>query len=96
MYSTLDLSLKRHTSFLKLRVAYNKVYHKMLGLGRLSSASEIFVTNNILNFEALMENLFLHLLNACQSPTIPLFAQPNLTFGNKKTVWKSSTDKLYL
>ena len=54
MYSTLDLSLKRHTTFLKLRVAYNKVYRKILGLGRRSSASEMFVTNDILNFEALM------------------------------------------
>ena len=37
----------------KLRVAYNNIYRK-IGLCRRSSASEMFVTNNILNFEALM------------------------------------------
>ena len=31
-----------------------KLYCKILGLCRRSSASEMFVTNNILNFEALM------------------------------------------
>ena len=35
-------------------VAYNNVYCKILGLCPRSSASKMFVTNNILNFEALM------------------------------------------
>ena len=40
--------------FSKLRVAYNNVYRKILGLCRRSSASEMFVTKNILNFVAFM------------------------------------------
>ena len=44
----------KKATFSKLRVAYNNVYRKILGLCRRSSASEMFVTNNILNFEALM------------------------------------------
>ena len=39
--------------FSKLRVAYNNVYRKILGLCERSTASEMVVTNNILNFEAL-------------------------------------------
>ena len=45
----------KKATFSKLRVAYNNVYRKMLGLCRRSSASEMFVTNNILNFEALIK-----------------------------------------
>ena len=42
-------------TFSKLRVAYNKVYRKIICLCRRSSANEMFVTNNILNSEALMK-----------------------------------------
>ena len=45
----------KKATFSKLRVAYNNVYREILGLCRRSSASETFVTNNILNFEALMK-----------------------------------------
>ena len=44
----------KKATFSKLRVAYNNVYRKILGLCRRSSTSEMFVTNNILNSEALM------------------------------------------
>ena len=46
-------SIQKNT-FSKLRVAYNNVYRKVFGLKRRSSASEMFVLNNISNFEALM------------------------------------------
>ena len=48
----------KKATFSKLRVAYNNVYRKILCLCRRSTASEMFATNNILNFE---ENVFLHL-----------------------------------
>ena len=44
----------KKATFSKLRVAYNNVYRKVFGLKRRSSASEMFVLNNISNFEALM------------------------------------------
>ena len=67
----------KKVTFSKLRVAYNNVYRKILGLCRRSSASEMFLTNNILNFETLMRKSILDLPAACQFPTIPmpLFAQ---------------------
>ena len=46
-------STQKKTTFSKLRVAYNNVYRKVFGLKRRSSASEMFVLNNISNFEAL-------------------------------------------
>ena len=45
----------KKATFSKLRVAYNNVYRKVcFGHKRRSSASEMFVLNNISNFEALM------------------------------------------
>ena len=51
---SLFLNSTQKNTFSKLRVAYNTVYRKVFGLKRPSSASEMFVLNNIYNFEALM------------------------------------------
>ena len=40
--------------FSKIVIAYNNVYRKLLGLCRSSSASEMFVMNNISNYTALI------------------------------------------
>ena len=49
----------KKTTFSKIRVAYNNVYRKLLGLCRRSSVSEMFAMNNISNFEALiMKSIF--------------------------------------
>ena len=47
-------TVHKKATFFKIRVAYNTVYRKLLGLCRRSSASEMFVMNNISNFEALI------------------------------------------
>ena len=41
-------------STMKLRVAYNNAHEKILNLHRRCSASQMYVDNNYLNFEALM------------------------------------------
>ena len=42
------------TSFSKIRVAYNDLYRKILHVSRRSSASAMFVNNNIPTFECLI------------------------------------------
>ena len=42
------------TTISKIRVAYNDLYRKSLHVSRRSSASEMFVKNNIPNFESLL------------------------------------------
>ena len=44
-------------TFSKLRVAFNNVYRKVLGLPTWSSASEMYATHNIENFEALLRKV---------------------------------------
>ena len=41
-------------TFSKIRVASNNVYRKILGVSSRSSASAMFVTNDIPNFEAVL------------------------------------------
>ena len=45
----------KKTIFSKIRVAYNNIYRKILGVSRCSSASDMFVTNDIPNFEAFLQ-----------------------------------------
>ena len=67
----------KKATFSKLRVAYNNVYRKVFGLKRRSSASEMFVLNNISNFEALMrKSIFVFITRWSNSKkTLLLFAQ---------------------
>ena len=44
---------KKYT-FSKIRVAYNNVYRKILGVPKRGSVSTMFVSNGVLNFEALI------------------------------------------
>ena len=48
------LNTKKKATFSKLRAAYNNVYRKVFVLKRRSSASEMFVLNNIYNCNGLM------------------------------------------
>ena len=68
----------------------------MLGLCRQSSASEKFVTNNILNFEVFMRKsdfAFTSLLSISNNAIFCIIKKSRVII---KTVWKSWTDKLYL
>ena len=46
-------------TFSKLRVAFNNVYRRVLGLPTWSSASEMYATHNIENFEALLRKVII-------------------------------------
>ena len=46
-------TVHKKATFSKIRVAYNNVCRKVLGLSHRSSASEMFVMNNISNFEGI-------------------------------------------
>ena len=44
-------------TFSKLRVAFNNVYRRVIGLPTWSRASEMYATHNIKNFEALLRKV---------------------------------------
>ena len=51
------LSDYKSMTFSKLRVAFNNVHRRVLGLPMWSSASEMYATHNIENFEALLQKV---------------------------------------
>ena len=85
----------KKATFSKLRVAYNNVYHKLFVLKRRSSASEIFVLNNISKFEALMrKSIFAFTTRLTNSKNaIICTIQRSWVIGD--FTWKVWTDKLY-
>ena len=80
----------KKTTFSKLRV------RKILGLCRRSSASEMFVTNNILNFEALMRKFIFAFTSGLSISNNAIICTIQKSWIIRETVWKSWTDKLYL
>ena len=54
-------------TFGKLRVAFNNVYRRVLGLPTWSSASEMYATHNIENFEALLRKVYMDLYSALKT-----------------------------
>ena len=53
-YCSYQWTSYKKSSFSKIRVAYNNFYPKLLHVSGRSSASAMFVENNILNFECLI------------------------------------------
>ena len=86
----------KKATFSKLRVAYNNVYRKILGLCRRSSASELFATNNILNFEALIRKSIFAFTSRLSISNNAIICTIQKSWVIRETVWKSWTDKLYL
>ena len=83
------------TTFSKIRVAYNNVYRKILGVTRRSSASAMFVTNDIPNFEAFLRKSIYSLTSRIS------FTHNNLICAIEqswvmKTIWKMWEDKMYI
>ena len=54
-YSSYFWTNYKKTTFPKIRVAYNNVYRKILDVPKRGSASTMFVSNSIPNFEALFK-----------------------------------------
>ena len=85
----------KKTTLSKIRVAYNNVYRKILGVSRRSSASAMFVTNDIPNFEAFFRK------SIYSFTTRISFSSNNLICAIKqswvmKTIWKMWEEKMYI
>ena len=63
--SHLWVNYAKHT-YSKLRVAFNKMYKRILGLKKFDSASHMYVTNDIDNFDAFMrKNIYGFMNRVC-------------------------------
>ena len=86
----------KKATFSKLRVAYNNVYRKIFGLKRRSSASEMFVLNNISNFEALMRKSIFAFTTRLSNSKNAIICPIQRSWAIRDLIWKVWTDKLYI
>jgi hypothetical protein len=82
-------------TFHRFRVAYNNIHRRILSLPRMSSASNMYVINNVLNFEALLRkctNSFITRISLSENGIIQSLLSNNAA---KTVMWQYWYDKLY-
>ena len=85
------------SSFSKIRVAYNNLYRKILHVTPRSSASKMFVDNNIPNFEALLRKEIFSFTSRLSISTNSIIRVIENYWLKKYVIWKPwHTDKLIL
>ena len=86
----------KKTTFSKIRVAYNNVYRKILGVSRRASASGMFVSNDIPNFEAFLRKSIYSLTTRLLSSSNKLICAIEQSWIMKSVIWKTWEEKLYI
>ena len=87
-------TVHKKATFSKIRVAYNNVYRKLLGFCRRSSASEMFVMNNISNFEALIRKSIFAFKTRLSNSDNAIISTLQSSWVITDTIWKVWKDKL--
>ena len=84
-------------SFSKIRVAYNDLYRKILHVSRRSSASAMFVNNNIPTFECLIRRNIFSFTSRLKLSTNLLINTIENCWLLKHVIWKPlHVDRLFL
>ena len=86
----------KKTTFSKIRVAYNNVYRKILGVSRRASASGMFVSNDIPNFEVFLRKLIYSFTTRLLSSSNKLIGAIEQSWIMKSLVWITREEKMYI
>ena len=86
----------KKTTFSKIRVAYNNVYRKILGVSRRASASGMFVSNDIPNFEAFFRKSIYSFTTRLSSSSNKLICAIEQSWIMKSVIWKTWEEKMYI
>ena len=84
------------TTFSEIRIAYNNVYRKILGLSRRVSASGMFVSNDIPNFEAFLQKSIYSFATRLLSSSNKLICAIEQSWMMKSLIWKTCEGKMYI
>ena len=82
-------------TFSKLRVAFNNVYRRVLGLTTWSSASEMYATNNIENLEALLRKIIYGFIQRLEDSNNVIIQTLTEAWTICFVDWQSWLSKLY-
>ena len=81
----------------KIRVAYNDLYRKILHVSRRSSASEMFVKNNIPNFESLLRKETFSFTSRLKCSSNAIISTIESCWILKYVIWKPwHIDRLFI
>ena len=80
----------------KIRAAYNNVYRKILGVSRRASASGMFVSNDIPNFEAFLRKSIYSFTTRLSSSSNKLICAIEQSWIMKSVIWKTWEEKMYI
>ena len=83
----------KKTVFSKIRVAYNNVYRKIMGVSRRASASSMFVSNAIPNFEASLRKSIYSFTTRLSSSSNNLIYAVEQSWILKSLIWKTGEEK---
>ena len=86
----------KKTTFSKIRVAYNNVYQKIVGVSRRASASGMFVSNDIPNFEAFLRKSIYSFTTRLSSSSHKLIGVIEQSWIVKSLVSKTWEKKMYI
>ena len=83
----------KKTTFFKIRVAYNNVHRKILGVSRRASASGMFVSNDISNFEAFLRKSIYSFTTRLSLSSNKFIGAIEQSWIMKSLVWKTWEEK---
>ena len=83
------------STFSKLRVAFNNVYRRVLGLPQWSSASGMYATHNIENFKAILRKTLYGFVQRLENNTNKIFATLIKSWRVRFVDWHCWTSRLY-
>ena len=86
----------KKTTYSKLRVAYNNVYRRVLGLPYRSSASTMYTTHNISNMEALLKRSIYSFIERLMDGSNMIINTLMNSWNIKFNIWEFWNSKLYL
>ena len=89
-------TVHKKATYSKIRIAYNNVFRKLLGLFRRSTSSEMFVMNNILNFEAIHRKSVFFFKTHLSNSNNTIISTLQSSWVITDTIWKVWRDKLYV
>ena len=83
-------------TFSKIRVAYNNVYRKILGVSTRAGASGMFVSNDIPKFEVFLRKSIYSFTNRLSSSSNMLICAIEQSWAMKSLLWKTLEEKMYI
>ena len=83
----------KKTAFSKIRVVYNNVYRKILCVPKRRSASTMFVSNGIPNFEALIRKSIFSFNSKLQTSCNRLICTIEQSWIMRNVIWKTWDDQ---